>query len=73
MRGGMCGSLPASDSGTIFVSIKIVTEHKHLRNHPDDSTSRKRLQGLVNAARQIQKDAYPSIYTFAFEKDRKVY
>lgn len=50
---------------------KIIADHKCLRNNPNDLMSRKRLQGLVTAARQIQKDAYPSIYTFAFEKSKK--
>lgn len=45
---------------------KIVDEHKNLRQCPNDSTSRRRLQGLVTAARQVNKAAYPTIRKFAF-------
>ena len=47
---------------------KIISEHEHLRNHPDDSVSRQRLRGLITAARQVNKKSYPTIHRFAFEK-----
>lgn len=47
---------------------KIAIEHSHLRNTPNDNKSRQRLRGLVVAARQVDKSAYPNIYNFAFEK-----
>lgn len=45
---------------------KIVEEHRYLRKYPNDSASRRRLQGLVTAARQVNKTAYPTIHKFAF-------
>lgn len=47
---------------------KIVDEYKYLKEYPDDMDSRKRLRGLVTAARQVNKAAYPNIYKFAFSK-----
>jgi RNA-directed DNA polymerase len=46
---------------------KIAIEHNHLRNTPNDNKSRQRLRGLVTAARQVDKLAYPNIYKFAFD------
>lgn len=48
---------------------KISTEYDVLRNNPDDIKSRQRLRGLVTAARQIKKDAFPSIQKFAFKDE----
>lgn len=50
------------------LSKKIIEEFRHLKKHPEDSKSRSRLKGLLNAARQIDKTAYPSIYKFAYDK-----
>lgn len=47
---------------------KIIKEHDHLRDHPDDTESRQRLRGLLTAARQVNKHAFPTIYKFAYEK-----
>ena len=47
---------------------KIMFEHKYLRNNPTDKNCRQRLRGLVTAARQVDKSAYPNIRKFAFEK-----
>lgn len=47
---------------------KIIIEHRHLREHPDDVASRQRLRGLITAARQVNKKAYPTIHKFAFAK-----
>ncbi len=46
---------------------KIAEEHRYLRQYPNDSASRRRLQGLVTAARQVNKTAYPTIHKFAFD------
>ena len=46
---------------------KISSEHTYLRNHPDDIKRRQRLRGLVTAARQVKKNAFPTIHQFAFE------
>ena len=46
---------------------KIVVEHDHLRMNPEDTQSRQRLKGLLTAARQVDENAYPSIYQFAFD------
>lgn len=47
---------------------KVVDEYDHLRYSPTDKKSRQRLRGLVSAARQVDKSAYPNIRKFAFEK-----
>ena len=47
---------------------KIMVEHEYLHNNPTDKKSRQRLRGLVTAARQVDKSAYPNIRKFAFEK-----
>lgn len=49
----------------------IILEHTHLCDNPADEKSRKRLRGLVTAARQVDKSAYPNIRKFAFEKPPK--
>lgn len=46
---------------------KIIQEFEHLQHNPDDSKSRKRLQGLLLAARQVEKNAFPGIYKCAFQ------
>ena len=45
---------------------KIINEHRHLREFPDDKSSRQRLCGLLTAARQVDPHAFPTIYKFAF-------
>ena len=42
-------------------------EYKHLRDNPDDIKCCQRLRGLVTAARQVDKSAYPNIRKFAFD------
>ena len=49
---------------------KIILEHNTLRRDPNSIESRRRLQGLITAARQIEKDIYPSIYRFAFDRPK---
>ena len=46
---------------------KIIKEHDCLREHPDDTESLQRLRGLLTAARQVNKHAFPTIYKFAYE------
>ena len=58
-----------SDGKTVIKNSmreKIIKEHDHLRVHPDDMESRQRLRGLLTAARQVNKHAFPTIYKFAY-------
>lgn len=48
---------------------KIIKEHNYLRVHPHDKESRQRLRGLLTAARQVNKHAFPTIYKFAYDQD----
>ena len=48
---------------------KIVNEHQHLRDNAGDTNSRRRLRGLLTAARQIDRNIYPTIHRFAFNGD----
>ena len=50
------------------IGEKIIKEYAHLREHPDDTKSRQRLRGLLTAARQVNKHAFPTIYKFAYDK-----
>lgn len=45
---------------------KIIKEYTYLQKHPSDTRSRQRLRGLLTAARQVEKFAFPSIYQYAF-------
>lgn len=45
---------------------KIINEYNYLRKYPNDLTSRQRLRGLLTAARQVDKYAFPNIYKFAY-------
>lgn len=46
---------------------KIIVEFKFLHDNPTDLRSRQRLRGLVTAARQVDKSAYPNIRKYAFK------
>lgn len=61
--------LTITEKPTIKNSLrkKIVTEYEFLRNNPDDTKSRQRLRGLITAARQVDKSAFPNISKFAFD------
>lgn len=48
---------------------KIIKEHAYLREHPEDAKSRRRLKGLLTAARQVNKHAFPTVYRFAYDKE----
>lgn len=67
--------IDASGCLTIKNSLrkKIAIEHEHLREHPEDMISRQRLRGLVTAARQVNKKAYPTIHRYAFSKSPPAY
>lgn len=47
---------------------RILDEYKYLRTHSDDEESRFRLKGLLSAARQIEKNIFPSIYRFVYKE-----
>lgn len=48
---------------------KIIKEHAYLREHPGNVGSRQRLRGLLTAARQVNKHAFPTIHKFAYDKE----
>lgn len=52
---------------------KIILEYKRLCNNPDNTDCRQRLKGLLAAARQVDKLAYPTIYRFAFSASPNVH
>lgn len=49
--------------------LKIIKEFRNLKEYPDDDQSRKRLKGLLSAARMISVNAYPQIYKFTYKKE----
>jgi len=49
---------------------RIIVEHFNLRGNPNDKDCRQRLRGLLEAARQVDKTAYPNIYKFACDKNK---
>lgn len=51
------------------LGLKITKEHEYLRKHPNDNKSLQRLKGLLTAARQIDEDAFSTIYRYAFRKN----
>ncbi|MBW7572458.1 RNA-directed DNA polymerase [Caproiciproducens sp. AGMB10547] len=65
-----------SKDGNIAVKnslrLKTINELNTLKQAPQNTTSRKRLRGLVTATRQVEPNAYPSIHQFAFDKKYKV-
>ncbi len=63
----------AKGKATIKNSLraKIKRDYDYLKNNPDDLNTRNRLKGLLSAARYVQKDIFPSIYSFAFAKKEK--
>lgn len=46
---------------------KIILANNELKKNPDNTDVRMRLKGLLIAARQVNKDAFPSIYKFTFQ------
>ena len=49
---------------------KIIIEHTHLRKNPEDTKSRDRLKGLLIAARQLDPNAFPTIFDFVYNKNQ---
>ena len=48
---------------------KIITNYNVLKKNPQDNECRSRLRGLLIAARQVNKNAFPTIYKFAFASE----
>ena len=48
---------------------KVIITYNELKNDPENADIRMRLKGLLIAARQVNKEAFPSIYKFAFNID----
>ena len=48
---------------------KIIITYNELKKEPDNADIRMRLKGLLIAARQVNKDAFPTIYKFAFQTE----
>ena len=48
----------------------IIDEHDKLRNNPDNFQSRQRLRGLVTAARQVDRNAFPAVHRYAFDREK---
>ena len=61
-----------SKSGNLTIRnamrYNIITEFKKLQQNPSDDHCRKRLRGLLIAAKQVDSNAFPTIYKYAFEK-----
>jgi len=51
---------------------RTVDEFNNLKKNPDDKICRRKLRGLVTSTRQIDRNAFPSIKLFAFDKKYKV-
>ena len=47
--------------------LKIINEYNRLLQNPNDPICRQRLRGLLTAARQVNKHAFPTIYKYAFK------
>lgn len=45
---------------------KVIITYNELKNDPENADIRMRLKGLLIAARQVNKESFPSIYKFAF-------
>lgn len=64
-----------SKGGTCVVrnsmSNHIMIELRYLKEHPEDQTSRLRLQGLVSAAQQVDSNTFPSVRYYAYGKPKK--
>ena len=48
---------------------KVIITYNELKKDPENADIRMRLKGLLIAARQVNKEAFPSIYKFAFNID----
>lgn len=52
--------------------VKLIKKLKELKANPQDNQCRRELRGLVEAARQVIPNAYPSIYAFAYDPQFKL-
>ena len=51
---------------------KIILAYNDLKTNPENANLRMRLRGLLIAARQVNKDAFPTIYKFAFQPNESI-
>ena len=51
---------------------KIILAYNDLKTNPENADLRMRLRGLLIAARQVNKDAFPTIYKFAFQPNESI-
>ena len=51
---------------------KIMSTLNELKENPNNKIARRKLRGLIIAARQIEPNAYPSVHKLAFDKRYKV-
>lgn len=51
---------------------KIILTYNDLKTNPENMDLRMRLRGLLIAARQVNKDAFPTIYKFAFQPNESI-
>ena len=51
---------------------KIILTYNDLKTNPENADLRMRLRGLLIAARQVNKDAFPTIYKFAFQPNESI-
>ena len=51
---------------------KIIIEYAHLQKEPKDGKSRDRLKGLLIAARQIDSNAFPTIFDFVYNQKQRI-
>ena len=62
------GELTISNS----IRLKIINKCHQLKANPKDTQCRRELRGLVEAARQVIPNAYPSIYDLAYDPEYKL-
>lgn len=51
---------------------KIILAYNDLKTNPENADLRMRLRGLLIAARQVNKDAFPIIYKFTFQPNESI-
>jgi hypothetical protein len=51
---------------------KIILTYNDLKTNPENTDLRMRLRGLLIAARQVNKDAFHTIYKFAFQPNESI-
>lgn len=51
---------------------KIMLAYNDLKTNPENADLRMRLRGLLIAARQVNEDAFPTIYKFAFQPNESI-